>query len=130
VHEFSVIRSLLNQLPQLVPGVANGDLREIVISLGPLSGIEPLLAEAAFEQLREPAGLGACRLTIEHVPLLACCGECEQTFEVESFHFICPHCESVEVQITSGDGVIIKAVRVVTSPENAAHGFQITAEDH
>jgi hydrogenase nickel incorporation protein HypA/HybF len=130
VHEFSVIRSLLNQLPEFVPDVPSVDLREIVISVGPLSGIEPLLAEAAFEQLRESAGLAACRLTIEHVPLLGCCGDCQQTFEVESFRFICPHCESSEVQITSGDAVIIKAVRVVTSPEDAANGFQITAEDH
>lgn len=130
MHEFSVIRSLLNQVPQFVPGVPSVDLREIVISVGPLSGIEPLLAEAAFEQLRESAGLGACRLTIEQVPLLGCCGECQQSFEVESFRFICPHCESNEVQITSGDAVIMKAVRVITSPENAAHGFQITGEDH
>ncbi|XZE56808.1 hydrogenase maturation nickel metallochaperone HypA [Planctomycetaceae bacterium SH139] len=130
MHEFSVIRSLLNQLPQFVPGVPSVDLREIFISVGPLSGIEPLLAEAAFEQLRDSAGLGACRLTIEHVPLLACCGECQQTFEVESFRFVCPHCESSEVQITSGDAVIIKAVRVVTSPENAARGVENTSQNH
>ena len=66
MHEFSLVRSLLEQVGRIVTSQGGRAAVEVRVEIGPLSGVEPLLVKAAFAQL---AGDGT--LIIDEVPLTA-----------------------------------------------------------
>jgi hydrogenase nickel incorporation protein HypA/HybF len=117
MHEFSLVRSLLAQLPEILPRDDWHRLRVITLAAGPLSGFEPLLASEAFEQLKIGSGLDACRLEIEQEALRAQCRDCGHPFDVEAFRFRCPNCASARVDVISGESVRIATVTLVQTNE-------------
>lgn len=104
MHEMSLVRSLLRQVNEIAAQEqAVGEVVKVHVSIGPLSGVEPLLVRSAYEQLAAPAGLGQAELTIEECPLLAVCRDCGASIQIENFDFRCPACDSAAIQVTSGD---------------------------
>ena len=126
MHEYSLVRSLLSQLPEVVPSQDWPRLRIVTLAAGPLSGFEPLLASEAFEQLKMDYGLDGCRLEVEEETLRASCRSCVRDFEVEAFRFLCPDCGSGDVDVISGDGVRIASVTLVQTTDA---GGEVTAEN-
>ena len=68
MHEFSLVRSLLEQVDRLVIEQGGRAAVEVRVEIGPLSGVEPLLVKAAFTQLN-----GDATLIIDEVPLTTRC---------------------------------------------------------
>ncbi len=103
MHEFSVVRALISQIVEAAAPSPASSICSVRVSCGPLTGVEPLLVRAAFEQLKSLSGLGNCLLQIEEESLLARCHSCEAEFEVLDFHFYCSFCQSTSIQVTQGD---------------------------
>lgn len=107
MHEVSLVRSLLEQVDRIVAEQGGRAAVEVRVEIGPLSGVEPLLVKEAFTQL---AGDGT--LIIDEVTLTARCDSCHTEFELESFRFVCPHCDSRETHIVRGDAFRLMSVTV------------------
>ncbi len=107
MHEVSLVRSLLEQVDRIVIEQDGRAAVEVRVEIGPLSGVEPLLLKEAFAQL---AGNGT--LIIDEVPLTARCDSCHTEFELETFGFVCPHCDSRETSIVRGDTFRLMSVTV------------------
>lgn len=103
MHEYSLVRSLLKQVQQIASDHDADCVREISVSIGPLSGVEPMLVTSAFEQLRSSFAMQTASLRVSESKLLARCSGCEASFEVLGFVFECPECGSRRVQITEGE---------------------------
>ena len=111
MHETSLVRALLDQAAD-VAAQHGGEIVEIAVQVGPLSGVESELLASAFELLApDRIGYGA-RLQIEFVALLATCQDCGAEFEIVDFHFACGTCGSHDVHVTQGDGLMMKHVTV------------------
>jgi hydrogenase nickel incorporation protein HypA/HybF len=111
MHEISLVRSLIRQVEALV-SEQGGTATEIEVSIGPLSGVEPLLVQSAFAQLAPKSRIAGASLRIEETELCAICRDCGNTFSVESFRFLCPACDSRAVEVTSGDGFRLERISV------------------
>ena len=94
MHEFSLVRSLLEQVERIVTEQGGRAAVEVRVEIGPLSGVEPLLVKEAFSQLSVDT-----TLIIDEVPLMASCHSCAREFELKEFRFACPHCSSRETSI-------------------------------
>lgn len=103
MHEYSLVRSLLRQVTQIISEQPAEELQQVSVSIGPLSGVEPELVQLAFDQLVESFGFPHAKLSIVRTTLDACCAECGKCFSVQSFKFQCPSCGSRDVQVTSGE---------------------------
>lgn len=103
MHEFSLVRSLLDQVDQVVAEHGGRVAVEICVELGPLSGVEPVLVKSAFEQLADSSSARGAMLRIDEVPLTAKCSACDTEFEIIDFRFQCPACGSRDTQTTRGD---------------------------
>ena len=51
MHEHSLVHALLEQVERLAGEQGAGEVEEVRVQLGPLSGVEPLLVKTAFEML-------------------------------------------------------------------------------
>ncbi|MGE3315188.1 MAG: hydrogenase maturation nickel metallochaperone HypA [Planctomycetaceae bacterium] len=119
MHEYSLVRSLLNQVAEVMASHRACAVERVRVEIGPLSGVEPELVSLAFEQL---VGETPCRgavLTIERVPLSCCCRDCDAQFDLVGFDFRCPHCESRSVQVIRVDEFRLLDVTVCAEPEVA-----------
>lgn len=112
MHERSLIRSLLQQVEQIVTGEGGGKVTEIRVQVGDLSGVEPLLFKTAFDDMVPTVFSPNCRLALEIVPVAAVCSECERQFEIVDFQFRCPECQTKSVQVIQGDEVTLISVSI------------------
>jgi hydrogenase nickel incorporation protein HypA/HybF len=110
VHEHSLVRALLAQVERLAEAEGAGEVEEVRVKVGPLSGVEPLLIETAFQVLAPRTSVGKARLVIDEIPLVARCADCGHDFEVPDFRFRCPVCECRKVEVTAGDGFILESI--------------------
>ena len=112
MHEQSLIRSLLSQVAELAERHQASQVDVIEVEVGPLSGVETLLLQSAFEQ-RPPLDLfRTTSLRIHEVPLTAICHDCRAEFDLTTFRFLCPHCSSTNVNVIRGDEVRLLTVTV------------------
>ena len=112
MHEVSLVRSLIHQVETIVANEGGGKVSEIHVAIGPLSGVDPMLVQSAFELLAPEFHLVDTALSIDCVNLEATCRRCGDSFEVESFRFQCPACQSRSVRITKGDEFQLLSISV------------------
>lgn len=112
MHELSLVRSLIRQVETIVANDGGGTPSEVHVSMGPLSGVEPMLVSSAFDQLAPSSRLAGAKLKIDYTPLQAICTQCGESFVVESFCFRCSQCQSPNVRITGGDEFRLLSVSI------------------
>ena len=112
MHERSLVQRLLQQVQQIVSEDGGGQVSEVRVQVGDLSGVEPLLFQAAFEEMVSDVFSSECLLDLEIVPVMAVCNDCGQQFEIVDFQFRCPVCQTGAVQVIQGDQVKLISIKV------------------
>ncbi|WP_339730714.1 hydrogenase maturation nickel metallochaperone HypA [uncultured Gimesia sp.] len=120
MHERSLVHRLLQQVQQIVADDGGGQVTEIRVQLGDLSGVEPLLFQVAFEEMVSVMFSSACQLSLDVVPVTAVCDHCRQQFEIVDFQFRCPDCQTGAVQVVQGDQV--KLISINVNSDNPVEG--------
>lgn len=103
MHEMSLVRSLLSQVQSIVTENQAESVEEVLVEIGPLSGVEIELVKSAFTQLVSKEGKFFGKLTIHQVPLVVRCLDCDRESELRDFVFRCYACKSGRVQVVRGD---------------------------
>ena len=118
MHEYSLVRSLLEQVDALRRERDAESVVEVRISIGQFSGVEPDLFHLAFDALVEGSPMQGAQLQLEQVELAANCDTCGRDFIVEHFHFECPACRSSSVTVVRGEDLILESVTMETTESN------------
>lgn len=119
MHEASLVSALLRQVDDLVVGNGGGRIVEIRIEVGPLSGVEPLLLTEAFHRLRPGTSSAGAELIVEFVELMYRCRTCGGEQAAAELRFVCAGCGSDDVDVVSGDGVVLQSIELEQTPEEA-----------
>ena len=103
MHEKSLVRSLLKQVKAI--GMDNGAVQvdAVTVELGPLSGAEPELVAAAYDELVTEYFEVIPQLDVHTVPLQLRCRFCLRESAADGLSLVCPVCTSLDVQIIRGD---------------------------
>jgi len=112
MHEYSLVRALLRQVDALRREQKAERVVSICVSAGEFSGVEPELFRDAYELLIEETPMQGAELQMTCVPLKSRCDCCGQDFAVARFRFECPTCNSRNVTIVSGEGLVLESVTV------------------
>ena len=120
MHEASLVASLLSQVNQLAAQRPGSYVAEVRVQVGLLAGVETALFHEAFQRLRLDAQLGRAELIVDAVGLTCRCAACQLEFATERLNFHCPTCGSAEVDVTSGDAVILHSIKLAHPAEAVA----------
>ncbi|MBL9122665.1 MAG: hydrogenase maturation nickel metallochaperone HypA [Planctomycetaceae bacterium] len=120
MHELSIVRTLLREV-ELIAAAELGDVVEIHLGCGELSGYEPECLRTAFAQLQGPGRLEYARLVIHPIPLAAVCEQCSGEFEPADFRRACPQCGSPHTHFARGtelwlESIVLDETRKATVP--------------
>ncbi len=112
MHELSLCYALLEQVERIAKQQQAERVVSIRLQIGPLAGIEPELLQRAFP-LVIPGSLAAgAELVIEPLPLRIHCTTCEWEGEATPSHLRCPHCESLQTQVISGEEMLLASLEL------------------
>lgn len=118
MHEMSLVKSLLAQVQSIVTNNGAESANEVLIEIGPLSGVETELVQSAFAQATQAENV-EMKLLIDNVPLMVRCRECQHESRLDDFVFRCLACHSGCVQVIRGDEVRLVSVTLNEVPSHA-----------
>ncbi len=112
MHEMSIAQSILKiVVPQAERNGAK-KIKTIRIRAGELRGIVQEQLSFLFDFVAKDTIAEGATLDIERVPIKSVCNACKHQFMVEEYEFICPECESKDVDTIEGMELDIKEIEI------------------
>jgi len=115
MHELSVCQALIEQVERVARENDASRVVSIVITVGPLSGVEPQLLEHAYPLAAAGTIAENASLVVERVPVRVRCRTCGAETEASPNRLVCGACGDWQVDVTAGEEMILKRVEVETS---------------
>ncbi len=110
MHELSICQGLLRQLATMTDQ-HQGQLTRVVLQIGPLSGVEPDLLQAAFVIAAKGTVATAAELVIERSPLRVHCPLCDAESEASANDLRCGRCNNQQTRLISGDELMLVSIQ-------------------
>jgi hydrogenase nickel incorporation protein HypA/HybF len=112
MHEMSIAQSLIDVIKEEMIKADAKTLRSVRLNIGQMTAIVPDALSFCYEIATSGTDLEGSKLIMDLVPLRGYCRKCEQEFEIEDYAFVCPSCESSEIQTISGQDLTIVELEV------------------
>ena len=113
MHELSVCGALLDEVSRLAMQHGASAVSMVNLRLGPLSGVEPALLQAAYLQARRGTPARNAGLAIAMVPLRIACMRCGAEGDAALDCLSCASCGSERTRLLSGDELQLDSVDLV-----------------
>ncbi|NDJ27877.1 hydrogenase maturation nickel metallochaperone HypA [Campylobacter sp. MIT 19-121] len=108
MHELSIVESLITLCEQNAKEQNATQISEVYVKIGRLSGIESELFKRCFDTFKLNSSFcKQAKLFIEQSELEITCFECGQNSILKQNEFKCPHCQSTELKIISGEDLLL-----------------------
>jgi len=107
MHELSVCLSLLREVERTARGRAVG---QIVVAVGPLSGVDPQQLERTFAAAREGTIAEHASFVCRVPAVRFACSACGHEVEAAPGVLACPACGDWRVRLCSGDELLLESV--------------------
>lgn len=111
MHEMSIAIEILAQLERVA---AENDLARVdtlTIRAGLLRGIVPEALDIAFASAAEGTLAEGASIELQVVPTRARCRSCGREFEPTTDAFLCPQCRLADVDLLSGNEIVLLSVQ-------------------
>ncbi|MBR0160648.1 MAG: hydrogenase maturation nickel metallochaperone HypA [Oscillospiraceae bacterium] len=118
MHEIGIVRQLVRTVTDFVSENRIGEIREVVADCGELSLVIPEYVEELYPIAAKGSILENAKLTVNVVPGLAECDDCDEIFNVVEHKGICPACGSFEKTVLSGKDFTIREIVVSDGQED------------
>jgi hydrogenase nickel incorporation protein HypA/HybF len=112
VHEMSICQGLINQVERIAQEQGASRVDTIVLSIGPLSGVEPQLLSRAFDIARLGTVAKDAELEIETGPVVVECRMCGASGEAQVNRLLCPSCGDWQVNLKQGDELLLQRLEI------------------
>ena len=112
MHEMSIAQSLIDIINEEMVKNNASVLRTVRLNVGEMSAVVPDSLEFCFSILTAKTPLEGVRLIMDIVPLKGYCRECEDTFKIENYLFVCPSCGNGQVETIEGKDLSIVEMEV------------------
>jgi hydrogenase nickel incorporation protein HypA/HybF len=129
MHELALAEGIL----AVAIDAANGEgIKSIRIRVGRLQHVTQDSLQFAFELISENSNAQGATIVVEDVAVRYRCKQCGIEGEVELPHFHCRSCSSMEVEILSGEEILVDSVELSNGQkvERCKSNLEAALEDH
>lgn len=110
MHEIGIVRQLVRTVTEFAAEHDVREIHEVVVDCGELSLVIPEYLKEIYPVVVKDSILRNAKLSINMVPGLAECDDCDEIFNVVENKGHCPNCGSFEKTILSGKDFIIREI--------------------
>lgn len=118
MYELAICQDVMTQVEQIARQHQAVNIVRIELQVGPLSGVEVQLLEAAFPIACAGTLAEQAELAIEATPIRVKCNSCHEQSIVSQNNLVCRHCGDWQTQLVSGDEMILKRIEMNTEQSN------------
>jgi len=112
MHEFSIVQSLLAQCEEQALQNSAKKITKVVVKIGVLSGVEIDLLKSAFETFKEKTICENAKFVANLQPVVVKCNDCKEESTLEKFEYICPNCQSPNLQVIDGEDMYLMSLEM------------------
>lgn len=108
----SIAQSILKII--LAEAQRNGatKIKTVRVRAGELRGIVEHQLAFLFDFVTKDTPAEGAKLEVETIPIKGKCKSCEHVFMVKDFEFLCPECESKEIDTIEGMELAVKEIEI------------------
>ena len=117
MHELSICQALIKQVEQLAVQHDAKNVSSIIISIGPLSGVEVQLLKNAYPIASTGTIAESAELVIKQVPVRIKCNQCGVESDGSVNSLTCKQCGDWRTTLISGDELMLMSVELEKSKE-------------
>jgi len=112
MHEGNFTEQIVEAILSELKGFSDKRPERIRVKVGEMLHLEEESVRLHYEILTKDTVLEGVQLDLQPVPVTIRCEVCKREAMAEDHHLlICPHCHSLEVQVTGGDRIEIEAIK-------------------
>lgn len=112
MHEMGIAQNIL----EIALNAANREgalkIDRINILAGELRGLVPLQLTFCFGLVSQNTIASGAYLNIETIPVSGRCKDCNNSFSIEEYQYLCPKCGSNNIEVTGGTELRIKDIEI------------------
>ncbi len=112
MHELTITQSILDIALDQAKAAKASKINKINLVIGELSGFVSDCVEFYFDFLKKDSIAEEAALTFELVPAQLKCRHCLSIFHPGELLWICPHCQSQQVEIVAGRELYLESLEV------------------
>ncbi|MFH0787147.1 MAG: hydrogenase maturation nickel metallochaperone HypA [Pseudomonadota bacterium] len=110
MHEMGIAQSILDIVEQEMARHGVTKVSTIRLVVGEFTAVVPQSLTFCFEVITKDTPMEGVRLEMEPVPLTGRCGGCGEEFEIKEYRFVCPKCDSKEIETIGGKELYVKEI--------------------
>ena len=114
MHELAVCQDIISQVENIAHEHDAVAVHQVIVEIGPLSGVEPALLEAAFPIASAGTLAEHAKLEINTIPVKVKCMKCQKESEVSTNDLTCRICGNWQTEVISGDEMLLKRIELDT----------------
>ncbi len=112
MHELSIAENILKIVESNISGYNFEKVKTINLKVGKLTAVVSTALVFAFEVLSSGTVFENAKINIREMPIKIICKVCKVEKEIENYHFVCPTCESENIEIISGRELLVEDVEI------------------
>ena len=113
MHEMAIAQGILDIAVAAAQKGGSQKIARINVVAGELRGLVPLQLTYCFSVLAEHTIASHALLNLEITPIRGRCKQCDETFIVKDHQYVCPQCQSRDIQTVSGTELRVRDIEVV-----------------
>ncbi len=116
MHETGIAQDIISIVEESLKNHSACRLVAVNVSIGEMIAVVPDLLQHAYTSLTENTQLDSSTLNITVIPISAVCHSCKINFGLNEYEFLCPSCQSFDIQVKTGNEFFIKELEVEPCP--------------
>ena len=119
MHEMGIALQIIEIATASLPAdLGAAQVTRVNLKIGKLAAVVPESLRFCFDVAVKDTPLAGANLTIEEIPVVARCKDCNAQWTIDEPVFICKTCESGTLEILSGRELDIESIEVAEEENN------------
>ena len=112
MHEMAIANEILRLVKKTASEAGGRKVKKISLRVGAFAGVMIDALRFGLETISAGTIAADAVIEIENVALMIRCQKCVRQSEIEPYYFICPHCQSTEVEIIAGEELELVSLEI------------------
>lgn len=112
MHEMTIARNIVNIAVAAAEKEGARKITRVNVVAGELRGIVQAQLVFSFGLMAENTIASGAYLDLETTLVMGKCKKCDETFVVKDYRYVCPKCQSDDIQALSGTELRVKDIEV------------------
>jgi len=117
MHELGVTQSILDIALRYANNAGATRIKELNLVVGELASVVDDSVQFYWDMIAKDTIAEGAVLNFKRIPATLHCNACGHDFRINHRDFLCPDCESPNIQVTAGEEFFLESIDVDLEPE-------------